>query len=141
MNEQHLDLNGLKTSDLVRWLRDPEQHYIAIPRDAWFGMYGHSNHTKMQWSYATWPKELVAAQRLEELERERDAARAQVERLREALTPSDATKAAYIGEITEPDATRAAGKRTVSWTAIKDTMALIRRRAALKAAKDKEAKP
>lgn len=87
MNEQHLDLNGLKTSDLVRWLRDPEQHYIAIPRDAWFGMYGHSNHTKMQWSYATWPKELVAAQRLEELERERerDAARADLERLYKEL--------------------------------------------------------
>jgi hypothetical protein len=68
------------------------------------------------------------------LERERDEARELVERLLEALTPSGATKAAYIGEVTEPDATRAAGKRTVSWTAIKDTMALIRQRAALKAA-------
>ena len=67
-------------------------------------------------------------------ERERDEALAEVERLREALTPSEETKAAYIGEVTEPDATRAAGKRTVSWTAIKDVMALIRQRAALKAA-------
>ena len=84
---------------------------------------------------------IVHVERARKAERERDEARAEVERLREALTPSEKTKAAYIGEVTEPDATRAAGKRTVSWTAIKDTMALIRQRAALKAADGGEVKP
>ncbi len=64
----------------------------------------------------------------------RKAAQAEVERLREALTPSGATKAAYIGEVETdcPDGRRHA----VSWTATKEIMALIRARAALETPHD-----
>jgi hypothetical protein len=52
--------------------------------------------------------------------------RAELDRLREALTPSGDTKAAYMGEIKDPET-----KRMVSWTAIKMVMAMIAKRAAL----------
>jgi hypothetical protein len=54
------------------------------------------------------------------------AAEAEVARLRAALTPSGDTKAAYMGEIKDPET-----KRHVSWTAIKMIMAMIAARAAL----------
>lgn len=44
----------------------------------------------------------------------------------DALTPSGDTKAAYMGEIKDPDT-----KRMVSWTAIKMVMAMVSARAAL----------
>lgn len=53
---------------------------------------------------------------------------AENERLREALEPSGDTKAAYMGEIRDPDT-----KRDVSWSAIKMIMKMISDRA------DKEA--
>jgi hypothetical protein len=61
---------------------------------------------------------------------ERDAALAQVKALREALTPSAATKAAFIGEF------KFAGGEdgydvTVPWTTVKEIMAAILARAAL----------
>lgn len=46
----------------------------------------------------------------------------------EALTPSGDTKAAYMGEIIDPET-----KRTVSWTAIKMVMKMIAERAAASA--------
>lgn len=66
------------------------------------------------------------------------ASEAEVERLREALTPSGATKAAYMGEFTfferyiddngEFTVERRV-ERTVPWTTIKDIMAAISKRA------------
>lgn len=66
---------------------------------------------------------LDLADTLRALLAERDA-------LREALTPSGATKAAYISEI-ETDCPQGRS-HTVSWTATKDIMAMILARAALK---------
>jgi hypothetical protein len=57
-----------------------------------------------------------------------EAAKAEVARLREALTPSGDTKADYIGEIIDP----ITGK-SISWTAIKMVMKMIAARAALDA--------
>jgi outer membrane protein TolC len=69
---------------------------------------------------------------LRALATERDAAlaraeqaEAEVKRLRAALTPSGDTKAAYMGEIKDPET-----KRHVSWTAIKMIMAMIAARSA-----------
>jgi hypothetical protein len=56
-----------------------------------------------------------------------EQAEADVARLQEALAPSGDTKAAYIGEVKDPDT-----KRYVSWTAIKMIMAMIAARAALR---------
>jgi hypothetical protein len=56
-----------------------------------------------------------------------EQAEAEVARLRAALTPSGDTKAAYMGEIKDPET-----KRHVSWTAIKMIMAMIAARAALR---------
>ena len=52
--------------------------------------------------------------------------RASEARMRESLEPSGDTKAAYMGEIKDPET-----KRMVSWTAIKMVMAMISTRAAL----------
>lgn len=52
---------------------------------------------------------------------------AEIARLRESMTPSGSTKAAYMGEIKDPES-----KRHVSWTAIKMIMGMISARAALK---------
>lgn len=60
-----------------------------------------------------------------------EAAEAEVERLREALTPSAATKSAYMGEV-ECDCPTETWRHFVPWTAIKAIMAMIRARAALK---------
>lgn len=68
MSEQPLDLTALRTGDLVRFLRDPQSRHIAIPR------------AQMQQAYRSQLKELVASQRLEELERVR--AKAQQSRIR-----------------------------------------------------------
>lgn len=59
--------------------------------------------------------------------------RAEVERLTEALTPSCDTKAAYMGEI-HCDCPTENWKHFVPWTSIKEIMAMIRARAALKGA-------
>lgn len=53
-------------------------------------------------------------------------------RLREALTPSGDTKAAYMGEFSweeESDDGRGVATRTIPWTTIKEIMAAIRQRA------------
>lgn len=66
---------------------------------------------------------------------ERDAALAEVQRLREALTPSAETKAAYIGEFSFQFPTWSeSGEEvvmtpTVPWVTIKGIMAAIRARA------------
>ena len=80
----------------------------------------------------------------DEIERLRDlvnnqmnAANHVIERLREALTPSGATKAAYMDEfafrvcIGYEDDTEIYDTITVPWTTIKEIMAAIRARAAL----------
>lgn len=72
--------------------------------------------------FAVTHEEIVTA-----LSAERDALRAEVERLREALTPSGATKGAYHGEVYCDQTSR----RFVAWSSIKGLMALIRKRAAL----------
>lgn len=63
------------------------------------------------------------ADRIEELE-------AKLAKAVEALTPSGDTKAAYIAEV-ETDCT-CGRTHTVSWTATKDIMKMIRERAELK---------
>ena len=66
-----------------------------------------------------------AAAMIEALNAELAAANAREAGLREALTPSGDTKAAYMGEVKDPDT-----KRMVSWTAIKMVMAMIAARTA-----------
>jgi hypothetical protein len=58
-----------------------------------------------------------------------EKAEAEVARLREALTPSGATKAAYSSEVYERDVRMTIGKRAVEWTSIKAVMALALKRA------------
>lgn len=66
-----------------------------------------------------------------------DAAEAKVARLVEALTPSDKTKAAYIGEFGIPfetvdtDGNEVTMHKQVPWATIKEIMAAIRSRAAI----------
>ena len=73
---------------------------------------------------------IAAAMRAEELERE-------VERLREALTPSADTKAAYIGEFhfnvidRDEDGEEVPRRVAVPWDTTKEIMAAIAARAAL----------
>jgi len=62
----------------------------------------------------------------------------EIERLQEALTPSADTKAAYIGEFTQPSEIDGVCDVTISWTATKDIMAAIRTRAAEAAGKEGE---
>lgn len=58
------------------------------------------------------------------------ALEAEVARLREALTPSGATKAAYIGEFSfEIEIEIKGGKVYVPWTTVKEIMAAILNRA------------
>lgn len=73
---------------------------------------------------------LAWKRRAESAERALADSRAEVERLREALTPSGETKAAYIGEFSFEigDDGEAA---TVPWSAVKDIMRAILARAAL----------
>lgn len=62
----------------------------------------------------------------------------EVERLQEALTPSLGTKAAYMGEFQfgfpdwDEDGNEVTRNINIPWTAIKEIMAAIRARAALK---------
>lgn len=76
------------------------------------------------------------ADAIEALQRDKAAAEAQVAALREALTPSGATKAAYIGEfkfagiMLDADGDETAYKLTVPWTTTKEIMAAILARAA-----------
>ncbi len=63
-----------------------------------------------------------------------DAALAEIERLREALTPSGDTKAAYIGEFSMGVTLRTRHEEEtrsvqIPWTTIKEIMAAIRARA------------
>lgn len=59
-----------------------------------------------------------------------ESAEAEVARLREALTPSGDTKAAYISEVL-CDCPTEDWKHHVPWTSIKEIMSMIRSRAAL----------
>lgn len=76
-------------------------------------------------------------ERLAETTDELDAAMKENERLREALTPSEETKGAYIGEFKfkiereNDDGVPYMDDITVPWTTIKEIMATIRTRAAL----------
>jgi len=72
-------------------------------------------------------RELVARCRTAEAELEQ--AKRERDRLREALTPSETTKAAYIGGFTYTDGE--GGIYTVPWTAVKNIMAAILKQAAL----------
>jgi hypothetical protein len=60
-----------------------------------------------------------------------EAAEAERDKLREALTPSGETKAAYMGEV-ECDCPTETWRHYVPWTSVKAVMAMIRARAALK---------
>lgn len=73
---------------------------------------------------------LVDFGKLQEACEENVALKAEVERLREALTPSGDTKAAYMGEI-ECDCPAVTWRHDVPWVSIKAIMAMIRDRAAL----------
>ena len=86
----------------------------------------------------TYSKIRRAAMRREDTLRAQLAqARAEVERLREALTPSVGTKTAYIGEfkfhvaIFDKDGDEYVVEADVPWPTIKDIMAVIKARAAL----------
>jgi hypothetical protein len=76
-------------------------------------------------------------QTVEQLQAQIASLTGEVERLREALTPSSATKAAYIGdfsfsmEVPDEHGDSVAVRVVVPWTAIKDIMSAIRARAAL----------
>lgn len=67
----------------------------------------------------------------------------EVERLREALTPSAATKAEYMGEFSVPlpdrdeDGNEVMRQINVPWTTIKEIMAAIRARATLTQGEEK----
>ncbi|GHC61749.1 hypothetical protein [Limoniibacter endophyticus] len=69
-----------------------------------------------------------------------DHLRGKVERLQEALTPSGATKAAYIGEFSfdvddrDEDGDECSRNVVVPWTTVKEIMATIRTRAEMKEA-------
>ena len=71
-----------------------------------------------------------------------ERAEAEAERLREALKPSGATKAAYIGEFSfgfpvfDEDGHDVMRNVNVPWTTIKEIMSAIRARAALEGGKD-----
>jgi 23S rRNA G2069 N7-methylase RlmK/C1962 C5-methylase RlmI len=77
--------------------------------------------------YGAWDAIQEAADRIEELE-------AKLAKAVEALTPSGDTKAAYIAEV-ETDCP-CGRPHTVSWTATKDIMKMIRERAELKGKTD-----
>jgi len=82
-------------------------------------------------------KEAQMQRRVEELEAERDALRAKLAKAVEALTPSEDTKAAYIGEfsfpitLVHPGLDKETIRLSVPWTCIKEIMAMIRARATL----------
>lgn len=73
---------------------------------------------------------------------DRDRLAAENERLREALTPSAATQAAYMGEfwflfpVTVSEGVEHKFTPNVPWTTIKEIMAAIRARAALNGGAD-----
>jgi len=77
------------------------------------------------------------AMAVKRLIKENQEIKAEIERLRAALTPSGATKAAYGGEFTfrvcigYEDDTEIYDTITVPWTTIKEIMAAIRARVAL----------
>ncbi|MBB2818964.1 UNVERIFIED_ORG: hypothetical protein GGD59_002209 [Rhizobium esperanzae] len=70
----------------------------------------------------------------------RDHLHGKVKRLQEALTPSGATKAAYIGEFSfaiddrDEDGEECSREVVVPWTTVKEIMAAIRHRAEMKEA-------
>jgi len=81
--------------------------------------------------------------RAEDAEQQVQKLTAENERLREAMTPSVDTNAAYMGEFSFGITLSAGGEEDyrrimVPWTTIKEIMAAIRDRAALQAARSKE---
>ena len=77
----------------------------------------------------------VSRQACEEAADAIDALQAEIARLREALTPSAETKAAYWSEV-ECDCPTETWRHYVPWTSIKQIMKMIRARAALKGDSD-----
>jgi len=71
---------------------------------------------------------------IDKLVDERDAARAKLYKLQEALTPSGETKAAYIGEFSfnipdvDEDGNEVQRQVSVPWTTVKEIMAAILKR-------------
>ena len=76
--------------------------------------------------------EYILAAEHDRLMAEKDA---EISRLREALTPSAETKAAYWSEV-ECDCPTETWRHYVPWTSIKQIMKMIRARAALKGDSD-----
>ena len=73
---------------------------------------------------------------LKEMMDQRDTALAEIERLKAALTPSEETKAAYMSEFQFPSTIERTYNETVPWATIKEIMAAICARAALKGQTD-----
>lgn len=75
---------------------------------------------------------------IKEMMDQRDTALAEIERLKAALTPSEETKAAYMSEFQFPSTIERTYNETVPWATIKEIMAAICARAALKGQTDGE---
>ncbi len=111
----------------------------------------YSDYADLQRQLAEVKAELTAAMKAADeyapralsAEAERDRLAAENEALREALTPSGATKAAYWGEFYMGVTLHARGQEDcrriqIPWTSIKEIMAAITARAALDTAKGAE---
>ena len=116
--------------DEIESLREKVERYKSAARNPGDGERHRGTSVAIQ---------LVHAQmKREETEAERDALKDEVERLREALTPSGATKFAYMNEFKfnvvreGPDHSEIVERHAVPWTTIKDIMAAIAKRAALR---------
>lgn len=90
-----------------------------------------------QWGLATQDEAMLAVHYVRAAEHDRIVAEkdAEIARLREALTPSAETKAAYWSEV-ECDCPTETWRHYVPWTSIKQIMKMIRARAALKGDSD-----
>lgn len=117
---------------MVEALKDHERIWLQNAEDG-----KRSGEGRMWCADKIWPDHPEDGEPTEYVRADLHAAlEAEVERLREALTPSADTKAAYMGEFSF-GVTLCAGNQEdyrrieVPWTTIKEIMAAIRARAAL----------
>jgi hypothetical protein len=140
--------------------------YVLMKRDLYENP-GHQGYTGIRDKAGIWPVEEFAGHGIQVKEKytpnERDSyalpleqapeftnecfhdlslahLRGKIDRLQEALTPSGATKAAYIGEFSfdiddrNEDGEECSRNVVVPWTTVKEIMAVVRSRAEMKEA-------